>query len=170
MIFRKKILAFMLCFILLMGTKTEANIISDVSKFQAIFMTKFMDYVSWSGKKEDIVIGVLGYSKISLQLELALKARGEKTIVKKLTNISEIASCDVLFIPSDYQRYFKKINLDTAEKSLLIITETKSLAKKGSVITFYTEDRKLRFVVNQRAAEDRGFQISPRLLRLAKVI
>jgi hypothetical protein len=166
---QKLILSLLLCSLMVAGVRSN-TMAQDLSKFQALFMTKFIDYVNWPKGNDNLVIGVVGNSKVLTELQSLLKAKGRNATIKKLNGANEASSCDMLFIPDDQAKLFETINTATAGKNILIISETENLAAQGSIITFYTEGGKLRFIINKGAAAARGLQISTSLLSMAKVI
>jgi hypothetical protein len=166
---KKIILSLLLCGLMVATVRSNIEA-QDLSKFQALFMTKFIDYVNWPKGNDNLVIGVMGNSGVLNELQTLLQSKGKNATVKKINSASEVSSCDMLFIPADQAKLFETINSTTAGKNVLIISETENLAALGSIITFYTESGKLRFIINKGAASARSLQISGSLLSMAKVI
>jgi hypothetical protein len=166
---KKVILSLLLCGLMMAGVRNNVEA-QDLSKFQALFMTKFIDYVNWPKGNDNLVIGVMGNSGVLNELQTLLQSKGKNATVKKLNSAAEVSSCDMLFIPADQAKLFETINSTTAGKNVLIISETENLAALGSVITFYTDGGKLRFIINKGAASARSLQISGSLLSMAKLI
>ena len=142
----------------------------DYSNYYAIFITKFIDYVNWPSGKNDIVIGVAGNAKVEAELNKILKAKGKNYKVMEVSDASQASKCKIIFFADGQKKLFESIESATAGKSILLISEEEALAKSGAVISFYSEDNKLKFIVNKQAAESRSLQISSSLLNLAKVI
>ena len=157
----------LLCFVLAgTGNLLKAQ---DISKYQALFMSKFIDYVQWPDGKDDLVVGIVGNSRVLIELQ-KMVAQKNKATVKKISSAADAATCDMIFLPTDQNKLFSTINSSTGGKSVLIITEGEELAKKGSVISFYVDQGKLKFYINKSAASARRLQISGALMSLAKVI
>ncbi len=53
-------------------------------------------------------------------------------------------------------------------ESILTVGESDAFLDKGGIINFVLEQGKVRFEINDRAAEEAGLKISSKLLRLAK--
>jgi hypothetical protein len=155
---------------LLLSTLIQHQANAQLDKYQALFITKFIGYINWTGKSSNLTIGVVGDSPVLQELESALKKRGKKNILKKISNVDAVSDYNVIFIPDGQVKLFDEIQQHTAGKPVILITETMELADQGSVITFYMENDKLRFIVNKTAAESRGLSISKELLGMAKVI
>ncbi|TRX53725.1 YfiR family protein [Fulvivirga sp. M361] len=142
----------------------------DVSKYQALFMTKFMEYVQWPEGNDSFVIGVVGNSRVLTELQALIKSKGRDATVKKIANASSVKGCHIVFIPADQAKLFQTIKEASSGTSTMIISETQELAAKGSIITFYVEGGKLKFIINRKEAESRKLLMSSSLLNLAKVI
>jgi hypothetical protein len=52
----------------------------------------------------------------------------------------------------------------------VIITEQEGLARKGAVINFYLQEKRIRFEINPAAAKRAGVQISSKLLKIGKIV
>ena len=57
-----------------------------------------------------------------------------------------------------------------AVASVLTIADAPDFARRGGMIAFTLEDSKVRFIVNQEAAEQASLNISSRLLALATIV
>lgn len=77
--------------------------------------------------------------------------------------------CHMVFVDKQHSRSWFKNNKKRYEGQLLI-GEIDGFIQKGGVINFFLEGEKLRFEVSLNNAEQRGVQISSRLLRLAKIV
>lgn len=142
----------------------------DLSKYQALFITKFMDYVNWPVPKAQLVVGIMGNSKVLGEAKQFLERKGKNAVVKKLSGVENASNCDIIFLPKEQKKLFNSLNTETAGKSILIVTEVEELAAQGSVITFYVESNKLKFIINKQAADQRRLKISSSLMNIGKVI
>jgi hypothetical protein len=73
-------------------------------RFHSVFIYNFTKYIQWPAEHQsgDFIIGVLGSSAISAELEkmAANKTVGaQKIVVKKFKSITEAADCHILFPP-----------------------------------------------------------------------
>jgi hypothetical protein len=142
----------------------------DQTKIEAIFITRFVEYIEWPTGKVDFTIGVVGNSRVLLELQEIVKVQGKKIAVKKITGATDSNGCNIVFIPENESKNFVNIKSITTGKSVLIITENKDLAQQGAGISFYTEGGKLKFILNKAAIETQTLKISSSLLSIAKVI
>lgn len=139
------------------------------SKFKALFIQKFIEYTNWPDDRNEVVIGVFGNSQVLLELEKSSNSKRRYTIVK-IAGAGDIVKCDVIYLPEAQNRNFDLVLQATSNKSVLVITDNASFAEKGSCISFYLEDSKLKFIVNQMAMKKANLRVSSALLSLAKVI
>lgn len=166
----KKILILVLCLCFLAPAQ-EARA-QDVEKVQAIFILNFTKYIQWPATSGEMTIGVFGNSRVLLELNsLAAKKADLKVNIIKIASESEIASCDVIFIPEEQYRNLSTIESAVNGNAVLIVTETEMpIQESKGGIGFYMENNKLKFVINRSHIEDKNMKVSNNLLGLAKVI
>lgn len=141
----------------------------DLSKYHALFIGKFVDYIEWPGGNDNLTIGVIGSSRVLTELQTTVEQRG-KAKLKKIAGIGDATGCDIIFIPSEQNKLFSTIKSAIEGEGVLLITEDKAYAEKGAAISFYTEGGKLKFVINQKVTNAQNLRVSTSLLSLAKVV
>jgi hypothetical protein len=113
---------------------------------------------------------VLGNSPILAELDKMAENKtvgNQKIVVKKFKNVSDISTCQMLFIPSADSRDFESALEKLKGKHTLILTEKNGLGQKGSGINFVLLDGKWRFELNENATQNAGLKVSKELSRLA---
>lgn len=156
-------------FSLLIISCTTTGFAQDLGKYHALFIGKFIDYIEWPQGNSQLTIGVIGDPNAYAALESGLGARG-KAKVKKVNSASEINDCQIIFIPSSQNKEFEAINSATANKPVLVITESEQYARKGATISFYLDNGKLRFLLNESTASQHKLKVSSGLTSLATVL
>ncbi len=141
---------------------------SQDEKFQAIFLYKFIDNVNWPDSKRDLRVGILGSSDLLEEFNKVLKARSANNLIAQKITVSEVTTCDVIFIPQTHNSVFHKVIENVKSKSILVITEDSDFVKKGAGISFLHEEDKLGFIVNKHALDAKGLRVSTLLLTLGK--
>ena len=141
----------------------------DLSRYHAVFIGKFIDYIVWPDKGDHVTIGVVGDSPVLKELQANVEQRGKGTI-KIISEVSDAANCQIIFLPASQGKLFQKIKSVITNKSVLLVTEEEQFAWQGAGISFYVQDGKLRFLLNQSVASAKNLKISSSLLALAKVI
>ena len=141
----------------------------NLNKYHALFIGNFIRYVEWPNTYENPAIGIVGNSKIYMEMKTYLEKQGKVT-VKKIEGEGDWAECQVIFLPSNQGKLFTSINKKIAGKAILLVTEDEKFAKEGACISFYLHNGKLRFIVNKSVSKAQNLKISANLLKLAKVI
>lgn len=143
-------------------------------KYESLFIYNFTKYIKWPDTYNEgrFLIGVLGNSDIygSLQTMAGTKKKtgtGAAIEVMKYGTFEDMDDCNILFISADAIENLTAIEEATANKPVLIITDTPGMANQGSVINFVEKDGKIKFELNQAKAESRNLIISGSLSNLA---
>jgi hypothetical protein len=144
-------------------------------RFHTVFIYNFTKYIQWPNQQQagDFVIGVLGSSAISAELEkmAANKTVGsQRIVVKKFKSAAEASDCHILFLPNTGNYNFEDLQRKFKGKPTLLITEKPGLAEKGSGINFIIQDNKWKFELNEAATQSSGLKISKELSKLAIMV
>ena len=143
---------------------------------KAAFVYNFLKFVDLpspaSGAAASLRICILGAVPDQAPFDLLDKQElaGKRLAVNHLAGISDVAACQVLFIASSEERRLPAI-VDAAKKSgMLTISDTEGFARRGVVINFIIENKKVRFEINAEAARLAGLKISSKLMKLASIV
>jgi len=144
-------------------------------RMHSVFIYSFTRYVQWPDayNQGDFEIMVLGDSPILEELKAMAQAKkvGDRTIkITRISSPSEIRKCNMLFVPDEKSDQIADIVTRVSNQSILIVTEEKGLASKGSDINFIVKDGKLAFELNQASVNKQGLKVSNELTRLAILI
>jgi len=139
------------------------------TKIKAAYLYNFTKFVDWpqsSGKT--IRICVSGDSQITKMLEDLASKQGEKKefSIQPITK-SEVETCDILYI-SGNDREVKNILELVKEHDVLTVSDNDRFYDHGGIVTFFSENGKIRFQINLEAARKTNLKISSKLLELAK--
>ena len=83
-------------------------------------------------------------------------------------NLSRLDHCNVLYF-SDNQN-LQAIVETASDYGVLTISDIPGNAQRGVLINFLNDEEKIRFEINLDAAKKLGFNINPRLLKLATIV
>lgn len=143
---------------------------------KAGFVYNFGRFVSWpSGaiSKSNFIIGVVGDDRIAPFLERATDGKtidDKEIVVRRYKRASDIQACHILFISESERERLPKI-LDRVEKQpTLTVSEIDGFIARGGMINFTLEDKRVRFDINEAAANRAGLKISSKLLQLARTV
>ena len=159
---------------LLTFSKTYAQHEADY-KIHANIIYRFTKYIDWpAGKKTgDFIIGIIGDSPLYEDLKnlSANKIVGnQRIVVIKMSPSANSYNCHILFIAEEESSSLKRIAMLTAGASILIVSESEGLARKGSCINFITVDERLKLEINKNNVEQRNLLIASELLELGIII
>ena len=145
---------------------------------KAAYLYNFGRFVEWPEKAVAIQGGpftvcVLGQDPFghSLDATLAGETIGGKTIVaKRISSAEESGSCQILFLGIMDDSRLNKIIADLDKKAVLTVSDTPQFVKRGGMIQFVREGKKIRFEVNLTATQHAGLRLSSDLLKVATAV
>ncbi len=166
--------------IILFSAGPEASAQTAISReyeIKAVFLFNFAQFVDWppeaaAGPQAPLIIGVLGDDPFDGYLDDTV--RGEKLknrpfVVQRYRRVEDIDGCQVLFIGRTSPDQLVHIMAALKGRSILTVGDTEGFAEDGGIIRFVTENNRIRFRINNDAAEAAHLVISSKLLRLAEV-
>ena len=174
--------------LLAVSSATQARADSTSSReyqVKAAFLYSFINFVDWPEDKltednKQIIIGIIGDDPFGNAFEPIKdkQVKGKDVVIKRFKSFNElnksdekieaVTKCHLLYIcPSEKDELQRIINLVT-KYNVLTVGDMKSFLESGGIINFLMEDKKVRFEINNIAAEESELQIRSKLLRLAK--
>jgi hypothetical protein len=154
-----------LWFFLVAGFSARAQQAMDYS-VHANIIYHFTKYINWPDDKKsgDFVIGVIGdsplFDKLKILTGLNKTVGSQKIVVKKYSHSVQSFDCHILFISEEESSRLKKIVPATEASSILLVTESEGLARKGSCINFIIVDDRLKLEINKKNIEQRELGIA----------
>ncbi len=153
---------------------------SDVSEYQikAAFVYNFAKFVEWPAGEASsggpaLIIGVLGEDPFGNTLDDTVRGKtvgGRDLAVRRFSSLGKLESCQVLFVSRSVADHLPEILSRIQGSAVLTIGEGERFAREGGMVGLVTEDNKVRFEINVRAAESAGLKISSKLLALARIV
>jgi hypothetical protein len=140
---------------------------------KGVFMYKFGDYVEWpaaafDGPGTPFTIGILGEDPFDGGLDEIIQNRtvqGRPVVVKRFHRVDEVRGVQILYLGvSEAERWKKDLE---SLRGMNVLTVCDRAMQPSTVITFLIQDKKVRFEINQDAAERAGLKLSSKLLSLA---
>jgi len=160
---------FMMCSMLAMS-QTE----KPIHEIHAAMIYNFMKYIQWPDDAGgDFVVGVLGEDNVfnTLKSYYDGKPKGTKKYsIRKLADPSEAVGCQVVYIGKSKSKDFDNVKNAIAGKSILTVTDSFNLGKKGSCINFKVVDDKLKFEINQASMTGASLKVAGQLSSMAILI
>lgn len=142
---------------------------------KAAFLLNFSRYVQWPPARVAVPfqLCVIGADPFGPRLEATVDGEswhGAPIVVRRVHEIRQARDCHLLFVPGALTDRFRRDAAALSGAPVLTVGETAPFLTAGGMIQLFVEHDKVRFAINQRAAEGQGLQISSRLLRLARFI
>lgn len=139
---------------------------------KAAFLYNFARFTDWPTSDEEspftfCILGTDPFGKAIDDLEKKT-IRGRQIQINRNQRFSKLINCQVLFISISKERKISKIFKAISNLPVLTISEMDNFVAKGGIIQFLIEEEKVRFKINQKAAEKVGLKISSNLLKLSK--
>ena len=135
-----------------------------------VYIFNFTKYVIWPSGSKAVKIGVVENVEAESHLQKMAKSKstpGAEITVINSHNESDLASCQIIFVPANSTGLVSKLIEHFKGQPILIVTESPDLIRKGAAISFKVVSGKLRFQVNEDAISARGMKISSYLTSLA---
>lgn len=144
---------------------------------KSAFVVNFIQFIDWPAaafEKPDspIIIGVIDTRSLGESLQAAIDGktvRGRKMEIKVFAP-GAVGRCHVLIAGGLEGPDLAAALKAAGQAGALTIGDAESLTDAGGMIRFYLEDRKVRFEINEAAAQRAQLQISSKLLKLARVV
>jgi hypothetical protein len=149
-------------------------------EIKAAFMFNFAKFIEWPAEKlpqatSPIIFGVVGEDPFispdgvdELKKTLESKTIGGRPVkIRRFRADEPMDACHVLFVSNSERRRFGSIVNALRGKSVLTVADTSGFCQAGGMINFRVEADKVRFDINQQAAEKENLKISSKLLSIA---
>ena len=142
------------------------------------FLYNFAKFIEWPlGSYRfpgaPFVICIVGHDPFHEDDESDLRTRtvsGHPIEIRTLRVTDTLSGCNMAFIPLTEKDQADKILRGFKGSSTLTVGETDGFAARGGIINLTVEGNRLRFEINQLAAERAGLKISSKLFSLAKIV
>jgi hypothetical protein len=142
---------------------------------KAAFLFNFAKFVEWppdafSGEPVPLTICVYGEDPFGSTLDAVVQGErvGERSLlVQRPDSLDDLGECHVLFVSRSEKDRLGEVMAHVRGKPVLTVADTDGFLRAGGVINFILEGNKVRFLIDQEAAERSGLAISSKLMRLA---
>jgi hypothetical protein len=157
-------------------TQARAQV-HDEYQVKADCLYNFAKFVEWPARafpdnRAPLIIGVVGEDPFGSKIEQAINgkfANGRRLGVKRFPNLKSLTFCHILFIGSSEKNNLQQV-IAAAGAGALTVGETERFTQDGGIINFAIVGSKVRFEINQVAAERAGLKISAKLLTLSRQV
>lgn len=163
--------------VLLLALPAPAAAQAPEYHLKAAFLFNFVKFVEWPpqafpGARAPLTLCVYGEDPFGRTLDEVVRGEkvGERSLaVRRPDSLEALDGCHVLFVSRSEAERLGGVLAQVGNRPVLTVSDTEGFLQAGGVINFVLEGSKVRFLINQKAAERNGLRISSRLLRLAMI-
>jgi hypothetical protein len=147
---------------------------------KAAFLLNFTKFVEWPPSAFDaahspIAICILGEDPFGAALDQIVAGEivsGRKLLVRRLKRPPEPKECQAVFVggADEVRGSTPGMLPGNLGPGILTVGEGENFIHDGGMIAFVLENRRVRFSINQSAAENAGLKLSSKLLNVAKPV
>lgn len=154
------------------GVRTEAadSAVNRENQLKAGYLLNFAKLVEWPATvpADTLTICVVGASGLydALASGLGGKRVGNRALAaQKLAENESRDRCSVLYVDAAAPAQARM--LPDRATAALTVSDAKDFARTGGIIELFTENNRLRFIINLENARHAGLRVNPNLLQLA---
>jgi len=141
-------------------------------RIKAAFLYNFTSFVNWpegTTGESGFTLCILGQDPFGTLLDnLAGKlVNNTPLIIKRIGRSEHLGQCRLLFIGETSTQQLRKTLSLLHDTPVLTVSDTTGFTELGGMIEFRVIANKVRFAINNKAAESAGLSISSKLLNLA---
>ena len=139
---------------------------------QATYLFKFAAFVTWPAPPQNdmFAICVLGRDPFAATLDSTITGEsiaGKRLAAIRIASPQQASQCRILFISSSEQNHLKSVVTALEKLPVLTVSDIPGFIDRGGMIQFVLDNGRVRFAVNQTAAEQAGLNLSSQLLKVA---
>ena len=161
----------------LMLTSVAASAVPASSpeyEVKAAFLYKFGNFVDVHVPPGfPFVVTILGDDPFGDAIDAMVRGKsigGRPVEVRRVHNVSEIKQGGIVFISASEKPRMREILEALRNTPALTVGDIDGFAAAGGMIGFVLDQNRVRFEINQGAAEEAGVRINAKLLALARII
>ena len=144
------------------------------AEVKAAFLAKFVAYVNWPASLRlppdaALTLCVLGNDPFGRTIDETVRGQqvnGHSLAVKRLAGTQGAAGCQLAFVEGTSPHSTNEFLAAMQGKPILTVTDARNGPQRG-IIHFVVADGRVRFLIDQAAAERDGLELSARLLAVA---
>jgi hypothetical protein len=144
---------------------------------KAAFLLNFLQFVEWptaviTNGSAPLVIGVLGDYPFGTALDETIKGEtvlGRPLTIKRFRQGAEAKGCQLVYVCRSEKGRLKEQLQSLRGGGALTVSDIDQFCQFGGMIGLVNEGGRIRFEINQVAAEQGNVKLSSKLLRLARL-
>jgi hypothetical protein len=142
---------------------------------KAAYLSKFGLYVEWpraafSSPSSALNLCIAGEDPFGATLDKAVadqRIGNRAIVVRRLKTVARDSGCHILYIGGSDRRHIRQVIDAVQGTGVLIVSDGAIPAPAGSIINFVVKDNRVRFDIDDEAADQNALTVSSKLLSLA---
>lgn len=141
---------------------------------KAAFLYNFTKFVEWPPEafpndRSPIVLCVVGDDPFGRSLEALVRGEtvGGRSLAIDRRAAGDLRPCHLMFVGESERGRYSQVLAGSEDRDVLTVGDAPGFLEAGGLINFTVEGGKVRFAINQAAAERSRLKISSKLMRLA---
>ena len=174
---RLRLLCITLCMgILALGQSIDSWATQAISEtaLKAVLLYKIPRFIYWPAAVSDLKICVFQEPDFAQALEkLSQQSTGARPIhTLRLTNLADIARCQLIFIPRKMSAQLGGILKKLARSRAVTVSDIEGFARAGGMIEFAPKPsgKGMKILINLPVAKRKKIRFNAQLLRLATIL
>lgn len=144
------------------------------TQIKAVFLEKFTHLIEWPKRSDtaNFTICVLNnedFAKALQNIYINKRLNDKKVDIVLLSDKDEIPACQLLFVGKKTKN-IEKVTRISASKAMLTVCDNKEYIDKNIMITMFLSNKRFKYIINNKAAQDADIKISYLLLKSAQEV
>jgi hypothetical protein len=159
---------------LVAGDVCAQSRLPEPHEVEAAYLFQFGRYVEWPPARysgsHNFVICVLGADPFAGALDEIVRGKvidDHHVAIQRIVGLGESQQCRILFVSPSEDNRVPAILKALQGTGILTVGRGSQFTRRGGMIAFTSEERKVRFVVNLAATDAEELRLSSQLLRVA---
>lgn len=145
---------------------------------EAVFLFNFTQFVSWpvepsASVNEPFALCILGEDPFGKYLDEVVAgetAQGRPLQVLRLNSAEDATRCQIVFVGKSESARVGELLARLAGHATLTVSDMEDFGRRGGMVRFVVENRRVRLRINVEAARSAGLTFSSNLLRIAEIV
>jgi len=143
---------------------------------KAAFLLNFTRFIDWpagtfADANQPFTLCIMGKDPFGRALDEVVGGEainGRRLVIRRFADTLETQSCQIVFFSTTDKDLAREIH--SCGRGVLTVGESDHFEREGGMINFIIDSRRVRFDINQRAAESAGLKLSSKLLSVARKV
>jgi len=153
-------------------TKISLNAYDKESIIKGVVLERISQFIRYKEIGNRFKICVYGNKDLAKSFKGVYKGKKYKNVsidVEYVSSLDEVKNCNILYVVKSDEGFMNEV-LSEKYKQILLVTEDIPYVMNGFMIGLYFENKKIQFIINQRAITEASLKVDYRLLKAAATV